>query len=206
MRPVPNAKPPDRIIALYEQHAEAWDRQRPRDLQERLWLDRFGALLPKGGRVLDIGCGAGEPIASYLVEHGFRVTGVDSSPTLIALCRRRFPSQTWQVGDMRALDLGQRFDGMIGWHSFFHLAQRDQRAMFPRFAAHAAPGAALMFTAGPQAGEAIGSWQGEPLYHASLAPEEYAALLMQNGFAVVDQRARDPDCGEATVWLARREE
>lgn len=37
--------------------------------------------------------------------------------------------------------------------------------MFPVFAAHAAPGAVLMFTSGPTAGEAIGEWEGEPLYH-----------------------------------------
>ena len=42
--------------------------------------------------------------------------------------------------------------------------------MFPRFAAHAQPGAPLMFTSGSEAGEAIGEWQGEPLYHASLEP------------------------------------
>ncbi len=205
MRPVPKPEPRERVIALYEENAEAWDRQRCRDLSERHWLDRFIALLPEGGRVLDIGCGGGEPIARCLIERGFRISGVDSSPSLIALCRERFPRQTWQVGDMRDLDLGERFDGLLAWHSFFHLAQDDQRAMFRRFRAHAAPGAALMFTSGPQAGEALGTWQGEPLHHASLAPAEYAALLAQNGFAVVDWRARDADCGEATVWLARRE-
>ena len=40
--------------------------------------------------------------------------------------------------------------------------------MFPIFRDHAAAGCALMFTSGPSAGEAIGSYQGEPLYHASL--------------------------------------
>ncbi len=205
MRPVPKPEPRERVIALYEENAEAWDRQRCRDLHERHWLERFIALLPEGGRVLDIGCGGGEPIARCLIERGFRISGVDSSPSLIALCRERFPGQTWQVGDMRDLDLGERFDGLLAWHSFFHLAQDDQRAMFRRFSAHAAPGAALMFTSGPQAGEAVGWWQGEPLHHASLAPAEYAALLAQNGFAVVDRRARDPECGEAAVWLARRE-
>ena len=54
----------ERIVGLYEENAAAWDRQRGRDLHERAWLERFAALLPAGGGVLDIGCGMGEPIAA----------------------------------------------------------------------------------------------------------------------------------------------
>lgn len=195
---------PERIIPLYEENAAAWDAQRGRDLHERAWLDRFVAQLPAGGEILDLGCGSGEPIARHLIERGFRLTGVDSSPSLIALCRERFPEQEWIVADMRALDLGRRLDGLIAWHSFFHLAQDDQRSMFPRFADHIRPGGALMFTSGPKAGVEIGRWQGEPLHHASLDSDEYRALLGDNGFEPVEWRLSDPDCGEACVWLARR--
>ncbi len=199
------ARSNQRIIGLYEENAQAWDRQRGRDLFEKPWLDRFLALLPERGTILDIGCGMGEPIARYLIERGFSGTGVDSSPSLINLARRRFPDQQWLALDMRRLDLGRRFDGILAWHSLFHLSPEDQQPMFERFAGHAADGAALMFTSGWSHGEAIGEWQGEPLYHGSLDPAEYEALLAENGFALVEQRLRDPDCGEATVWLARRE-
>jgi len=194
----------ERIIALYEEHAAAWDRQRGRDLIEKRWLDRFAALLPPGGSVLDIGCGMGEPIAGHLIETGFAVTGVDSSPSLIAMARERFAGGEWLVADMRALALGRRFDGILAWHSLFHLSPEDQRPMFEIFAAHSAPGAVLLFTSGWSRGEAIGEWQGEPLYHGSLDPQEYEALLEAGGFAVVDHRVRDPECGDATVWLARK--
>lgn len=197
---------PERVIGLYQENALAWDRQRGRELIERGWLERFAALLPRDGKVLDFGCGSGEPIARWLIERGFRVTGVDSSETMISLCRERLAEQQWFVGDMRAFDLGRRFDGLLGWHSLFHLASDDQRAMFSRFAAWAAPGAALMFTSGPEAGETIGEWQGERLYHASLDPAEYEALLRANGFELVERRLSDPECGDASVWLARRTE
>jgi hypothetical protein len=49
---------------------------------------------------------------------------------------------------MRQFSPPAKYDGILAWHSFFHLNQNDQRAMFPRFAALAASGAALMFTAG----------------------------------------------------------
>lgn len=194
--------PRDAIIDLYDRHAAAYDRDRGRGLMERAWLDRFRALLP-GRRVLDVGCGMGEPIARYLLENGLTVTGVDSSPSLLAMCRARFPEHEWVAGDMRRLALQRRFDGLIAWDSFFHLSMDDQRAMIPRFAAHADSGAPLLFTSGPAAGESVGIWQGEPLYHASLDWAEYERLLRASGFDVVAVVADDPECGGHAVWLAR---
>lgn len=191
------------ITGLYERHAEAWSRDRGNVLYEQNWIDRFLAIATPAGLLLDIGCGSGEPIARYLISAGHAVTGVDSSQTMIETCRARFPDHTWLVADMRRLALGRRFDGLIAWDSFFHLSYDDQRAMFAIFAAHAAPQAALMFTSGPAHGEAIGSLKGEALYHASLAPDEYRALLSEHGFDVVAHVAEDKTCGGHTVWLAK---
>lgn len=192
------------IIDLYQRHAAAFDSLRGKTLVEGPWLDRFLALVPERAAVLDIGCGSGEPIAHYVLDKNHAVTGIDSAPALIALCRQRFPQAEWHVQDMRRLALARCFDGLIAWDSFFHLTPENQRAMFPVFAAHAAPGAALMFTSGPAHGEAIGSFEGEPLYHGSLAPEEYRALLAANGFAVVAHVVEDESCGGHTIWLARK--
>jgi hypothetical protein len=116
----------------------------------------------------------------------------------------RVAGAEWVAADMRTLALGRRSDGVLPWHSSFHLTPADQRAIFPVFAAHAAPGAALMFTSGPDAGEVLGEWAGEPLYHASLAPAEYEALLAAHHFEPVAHVLNDPACGGATVRLARQ--
>jgi trans-aconitate methyltransferase len=154
--------------------------------------------------VLDLGCGSGRPIARYLIDKGCAIVGVDSAPEMIALCRASFPRGDWRVADMRELSLKRRFDGIIAWDSFFHLAFDDQRRMFPIFRDHAGPGAALMFTSGPAHGEAIGEFEGERLYHASLASAEYKSLLDANGFDVVAHEVEDPTCGHHTIWLALR--
>ena len=193
----------DEIIGLYERHALSWDTERDRSLFERPWLNRFSELMPERGSILDLGCGSGEPIARHFIKHGFRLTGVDCSEAMIAICRDRFPDQTWIVGDMRTLGLGTHSDGIIAWDSFFHLTQDDQRRMLPIFQRHAQPKAALMFTSGPRRGEAIGSYKGEPLFHASLDSDEYRALLHEHGFEVVLHVAEDATCGGHTIWLAR---
>jgi len=193
----------ERIIGLYRRHARAWAEDRGIEPAEGPWLDRFLALLPAGAPVLDVGCGSGEPIARRLIESGHPVTGVDSSPEMIAMCEERCPLGDWRVADMRTLRLGRSFAGLLAWDSFFHLRQEDQRRMFSVFCAHAAPGAALMFTAGPAHGVATGTYRGEPLFHASLDRAEYRALLAAHGFEVAAHAAEDPTCGGRTVWLAR---
>ena len=191
------------IIDLYERYADAYDRDRGGSLAgERAWLDRFLSHVRAGGTILDLGCGSGKPIGRYLIENGYRVVGVDSSPSLIEMCRARFRDSEWIVADMRDLDLGRRFDGIIAWDSFFHLGMDDQRAQLARFARHSQSGAPLMFTSGPAEGEAIGSYRGEPLYHASLGPVEYERLLATHRYAVQAHVAEDPSCGGHTVWLA----
>lgn len=190
------------IIGVYQRHAQAWDDARGDTLREGAWLEPFLGLIPQGGPVLDLGCGSGRPLARHFIERGHPVTGVDTSPELIGMCRRRFPDQTWVVGDMRTLALGRRFDGLLAWNSLFHLTHADQRAMFEVFRAHAAPGAVLMFTCGWNHGVAMGEFQGERLYHASLDPEEYRALLTSHGFEVVAHKPA-MDSGAGVAWIAR---
>jgi len=193
----------ENIIGLYQRHGLAWAHVRGNRLIETAWLDRFRALLPTQANILDLGCGSGEPIGRYLIEHGFRLTGIDSSPPLIELCRRSFPNQDWRIVDMRALSIELTFNGILAWDSFFHLCPEDQRKMFAVFNKQAAPRAALMFTSGTSHGIAMGSLAGEPLYHASLDPDEYRALLEASGFDVVDHVIEDPTCGDHTIWLAQ---
>jgi SAM-dependent methyltransferase len=193
-----------RIIGHYERHALSWDAdRRAAGWNDKPYIERFLGFLPRGATVLDLGCGGGSPVARHMVAEGFRVAGVDSSPTLVGLCRTRMPDQEWIVADMRSLALGRRFGGILAWDSFFHLSYQDQRAMFGIFGAHAAPAAILMFNAGFGHCEAIGTYRGDPLYHASLDASEYEALLADFGFQLIEHSIDDPAKGGRIFWLAR---
>ena len=192
------------VIDVYQRHGAAWASLRGNRLVERGWIDRFCALVPAGGDIVDIGCGSGLPLAGELIERGFDVTGIDGTPTMVALFMRNLPGVAVHLADMRELALNRRFQGLLAWDSFFHLAPDDQRGMFSRFQAHAAPGAALMFSSGTAEGEAIGALEGDRLYHGSLDPDEYRSLLDAAGFAVIAHLQEDPDCGNRTIWLAQQ--
>jgi SAM-dependent methyltransferase len=133
-----------RIIEPYEKHATAWDSDRQNSgWNDQVWHDRFIDSLPTGASVLDLGCGSGRPVAQHMHERGLHVTGVDSSPTMISLCRSRLPDQHWMVADMRRLSPQDSFDGILAWDSFFHLDPGNQRLMFAVFAEHSADRALL---------------------------------------------------------------
>jgi SAM-dependent methyltransferase len=194
----------NRVVAHYERHAVSWDADR----RAAAWTDKpyvewFLGFLSRGATVLDPGCGGGVPVARHMGAHDFRVTGVDSSPTLISLCRTRMPDQERIVADMRSLALGRRFNGILAWDSFFHLGHDDQRRMFQIFASHSGVNGMLMFNAGFSQGEAVGSYRGDPLYHASLDPSEYEALLTSVGFELVEHSINDPARGGRIFWFAR---
>ena len=79
-----------------------------------------------------------------------------------------------------------------------HLRPRDVSV----FAAHAAPGARLLFTTGPDAGEAVGRVGDSPVYHASLDPAGYRRHLADHGFSVLWFRPEDAQLRGHSVWLA----
>lgn len=196
---------PEDILPTYRRVGPAYAAQRDRSLFEKPWLDRILADAPGAPtpEILDLGCGGGAPIATYLAAHGAQVTGVDGAASMVTVFRTAVPGATAHMADMRGLDLGSRFDAVIAFNSFFHLSKQDQRAMFATFAAHLRPGGLLWFTSGPEESERIGAVEGEPVFHASLAPEEYRTLMAAQGLEVLRYAPEDRETAGHTLWLAR---
>lgn len=192
------------LAPIYARHAREFDRVRTRSTMEVPYLERATRLRPPPGKVLDVGCGSGEPIARYFIDRGYQLTGIDFVEEMLAMGRSRFPQMTWRSMDMRALELSEQFDIVIAWDSFFHLSPDAQRDVLPRFAKHTVAGGVLIFTSGlTEGGRVGGNLFGDQLYSGSLNTEEYAQILDRQGYDVVLHRAQDPACGGHTVWTAQ---
>ena len=102
------------------------------------------AMLGRGGRVLDAGCGPGR-LGGYLHDVGHVVVGVDVDPVLIAAAEEDHPGPTWLVGDLAELDLPARgveadFDVIVSAGNVVaFLAPSTRQAVFSGFARHLAP-------------------------------------------------------------------
>lgn len=193
-----------RVDKVYDEIINWFDDARTKNLMESEYLNLIVDTIPPKGAILDLGCGTGEPIAQFFIEKGFKLTGVDGSKKMIELCKKRFPDEHWIISDMRNINLQQRFDAILAWHSFFHLDHNSQRNMFKVFESHIKPGGILAFTSGEEEGEVWSDNGGQQLYHASLSTKEYNSLLHASSFKVLVHKVRDPKCGEATIWVAQK--
>ena len=102
-------------IAFFDRHAaaDAYDVFTPAS-NERL-IDTFMRVcdLPPGSHVVDLGCGSGV-FTDALRRRGYRCTGVDLSPKLIAIARAQYRDIEFIEGDVEQLPFdGASFDGVL---------------------------------------------------------------------------------------------
>lgn len=99
------------------------------------------AMLTRGARVLDAGCGQGR-IGGFLAGVGHDVVGVDLDPLLVAAAQRDYPNARWLVGDLAILDLpalgiDQGFDAIVcAGNVMTFLAPDTRRPALSRLRAH----------------------------------------------------------------------
>lgn len=170
---------------------------------EKTYLDSLIEISGKGASVLDLGCGTGIPVMSYLLNQGMQVMGVDASYRMLEIAKRNLPSTDFVQADMRQLSLHRTFDAIIAWHSFFHLPPEDQPPMFQIFKDHLSNNGVLLFTSGTVYGDTWATNEGTNLFHGSLDTDQYRSLLEAHGFRILQYREDDPACGNANVWMAQ---
>jgi ubiquinone/menaquinone biosynthesis C-methylase UbiE len=113
--------------------------------------------LPVGSRVLDVPCGQGRH-AHLLAEAGFDVDGLDYSPELLAVARRRGTGSTlrYTKGDMRKMPSRwtRRFDVVLNlFTSFgFFAHPADDVRVIDEFARVLKPGGILVWHGGSRDG------------------------------------------------------
>ncbi|HEV3224780.1 MAG TPA: class I SAM-dependent methyltransferase [Puia sp.] len=193
----------ENVYKVYDIIASWFFKSRDTSLFEKSYLDDVISHLPADATFLDLGCGTGMPILKYFIDKKFNVTGVDASNQMLEIAKSNFPQIEFISQDMRMLNLNRKFNAIIAWHSFFHLPPSDQPAMFQRFEEHLKPDGILLFTSGVFFGEVWSVNGGEKLFHGSLDSGEYENLLKKHHFRVLKHKKNDPDCRDATVWMAK---
>ena len=109
---------------------------------ERIWLDR----LPPAAHILDVCCGTGY-LAALLIARGFRVTGLDVSPAMLAHARANAPFAEFILADAASFQLHEVCDAAVStFDSLNHLLKPAAlQAAFRSIAAALRPGGLFAF-------------------------------------------------------------
>ena len=153
----------------YNKIADQWAESRDGSFLSKLVVEFASKVKPKG-KILDIGCGTGFPIDTYLSNREFAVTGIDFSEKLLQKAiSRNLPNTTLHLCNFFDFVPNERYDGIIAFDSFFHFPKQKQRLIFNRVAEWMNDEAYLLFTHGNDDGEnSQGEMFSEKFYYSSL--------------------------------------
>lgn len=189
----------------YDLIADWYPSDRGRSVGVREALDAVEAL-PRGARVLDVGCGNGFPITDALVNAGYRVVGLDSSSGMLTRLRVNLPTTPVVRGDARVCPFPEHtFDAAISWGMMFHLTIPDQDTAVASVSRVLKPGAPFLFTAAEVAGVEhddagiTGMMNGVTFHY--WAVDSCRALVARHGLELVSVH---DDPGINTYFLARK--
>jgi len=190
----------DAMIATWE----AWKEQITDDPRSA-WCDDLVSRLPRGARVVELGCGGGTEETRALAER-FRLTGVDLSAEQVRRARARVRGAEFVHGDITELELEPgSVDAVAAFYVLNHVPRELLSGLFARVHRWLVSGGLFLATLG--AGDLpgwTGEWLRQPTHFAGFAPEKNRRLLSDAGFELERDELvsiREPEGEAAFHWV-----
>ena len=177
--------------------------------QRRKYTDTLLERVPRGARVLDLGCGAGLPTTRELAQV-YEVTGLDISARQVARARSNVPGATFARSDMAEAEFApESFDAVAAFYSIIHLPRDEQPAMLRAIASWLRPGGLFVGTLGARSVEAAYEelWLGTPMYWSSHDSDANRRLVGDAGLEIISAReetTRVEGDSETFLWVVAR--
>ena len=186
----------------YDQIATQFDLART-DFREKKVVDLLLAQIEPGSRVLDLGCGTGRPIARYLVDREYIVTGVDHSAGMLALAKQYVPEAQFIQADMLSFKPDYLFAAVIAWDSIFHLPRIHHGDLFQKIAPWLQPKGYFLLSLGGSPGKLFQTCLDRPSFTAVMPLRKISNCLEQAGFQILLSEVDDPSSLGHIALLAR---
>jgi len=192
---------------VYDHFADSYDANRGLFDMTEVFDSFYNRLDCDAGNLLDLGCGAGEPLARYFIDHGWQVTGVDFSKRMLELAGRYVPEMKTVVDDMCKVSFeADTFDAITAVYSLFHVPEKNHQQLFANIHRWLVPGGKLLFTyatreyTGQLEFDGYKEFMGQMLYYSHTSPDKLYQLLEKNGFIIESSDYRDIG-DEIFLWV-----
>jgi cyclopropane fatty-acyl-phospholipid synthase-like methyltransferase len=198
------------VREIYDKFADTYEENRGLFDMSEVFDAFYERLEATKGNLLDLGCGAGEPIARYFIDRGWAVTGVDFSDRMLELAAKYVPEMQAIHADMRDITFDpEQFDAITAIYSIFHVPRGDHAALFANLYQWLRPEGKVLFTyatkeyTGSAAFDGYKEFMGRKLYYSHKSPQQLYTDLNRIGF-VIDATDYRNIGNEIFLWVTAR--
>lgn len=192
---------------IYDRLADTYEKNRNLFDMTSVIADFHSRLPGEPGRMLDLGCGAGEPFPAYFIRQGWQVVGVDFSPRMLDLAHRYQPDLKTILADIADVDFPDgTFDAVTSIYCLFHIEYERHDEIFQKMFRWLKPGGKSLFTyatreyTGDEIFNGYKEFMGERLFYSHTTPDHLLAILKTTGFAIDAAQYREIG-GETFLWV-----
>lgn len=192
---------------IYDGFAESYEDNRGIFDMTEVLNSFYTRLEVKKGRLLDLGCGAGEPFARFFIDRGWTVTGVDFSERMLQLTDKYVPEMQTIHADMRNIEFEpNQFEAITAIYSLFHIPSNDHASLFDKFYQWLLPKGKALFTyatkeyTGCNEFDGYKEFMGQKLYYSHKSPDKLYADLKNIGFNIESTDYRNIG-NEIFLWV-----
>lgn len=173
------------------------------------FVDELEARLPRGGRVLDLGCGSGQKTSR--LAQSFEVVGVDISEAQVDLARAAVPEASFVHADFAELDLsGESFDAVTAFYSIVHVPRAEHLELLRTIRGWLKPGGLFLASLSHVgADDRTEEWLGVEMFFSGFDAGANRRLVREAGFELlvddlVVMREPEPQGEAIFLWVLGR--
>jgi ubiquinone/menaquinone biosynthesis C-methylase UbiE len=166
-------------------------------------LKKVMKYLPKDSRILDLGCGAGEPVAKILANSGYKVTGIDFAAGMVKLAKKQVPKAKFIKMDMTKLKFKDNsFDAAVSFYAIIHVPREKHAKIYKQLHKILKSGGILFVNcSGPDSWEGFEkNYLGVPMFWSFYAPKKTRGIIKKAGFKILWSKVLAIG-GEKQYWV-----
>lgn len=189
----------------YTKIAEVYHKQRNRYASKTL-LNRFSKFIPKKSKILDVGSGAGVPVAKFLSEKGYKVMGIDFAEEMVKLAKKNVPEADFIKMDMTKMKFKPNtFDGAVSFYAIIHIPKEKHIKVYQVLHKIIKPEGVILFNTGGTETEEyqVRNYLGVPMFWGYWNPKKTLQIIKSARFEIIWSKVLKIG-GETSFWVLAR--